>query len=899
MDGKSLNKVNPGQTIVIDPWTVNPAFSGFNSAYDVDYDNQGNVYIYGGQGGATFQFEEMKFNSSGVPQWVYTANPYTQQCYGDFVVDHLSGSSYLAEGYNASGPRLIKVNASGVAVSTYPGNPAIQEFWRMSFNPCTKRLTLGGGGNVTQQGFLIDTTFAGATPVNLFATGTTNNDIVSLACDNGGNTYMTTAGGSFTNELFRLPSASLAPFVYSVSDNYSFIEANSVNYVNNNSSWVCNAMNGMAHSGQYLYTYDGALLQRWNPLTGTVINTVQVTNTSYTWGGVAADACNRIFVGTQNSVIQYDTSFNVVATFPTSGHVYDVALGNNNLMYACGNGFLASFQLSGTACLGASTLTATGSVSGSCASVLSATVLVSGGVAPYTYSWNPGGYTTQTVNPIAPGTYTVSVTDASCIPLNTTTTVVATAAGPTVSIASHTDLLCNGGSTGSVTLSVSGGTTPYTYSWSPSGGTSITASGLAAGTYTCTITDAGGCVQTKTATITQPLVITASSTSVSTACGLSTGSANATASGGTGSLTYSWSPSGGNAANASNLTAGVYTCTVTDANGCIQTTSVTVNSIGGPTVTLSSQTNPLCNGNSTGSATVNASGGTVPYTYSWSPSGGNTATASGLVAGIYTCIITDAGGCVQSQTVLITQPAVLNLSMSTQVLCGKNNGQASASPSGGSPVYTYSWTPSGATTASISGLPSGTYSCTLTDANGCTKTSGIAVMSDTNALATISHDTTIILGNKTPLLVTGNGTYSWTPSSSLSCSTCPNPIATPESTTQYCAMVLDNFGCIDKVCVNVIVDLQCGSLFIPNIFTPNGDGENDLFVVQAPGMNTFSIDIFDRWGVKLFHSNYSLTSWDGRDLTGISVTSGVYFYVVKATCGNTSYDRNGTVELLR
>ncbi|HXC06433.1 MAG TPA: gliding motility-associated C-terminal domain-containing protein, partial [Bacteroidia bacterium] len=590
----------------------------------------------------------------------------------------------------------------------------------------------------------------------------------------------------------------------------------------------------------------------------------------------------------------------------------------------------------------------------------SATVTASGGTGALTYSWTPSGGSAATAGGLAPGTYTCTITDANGCSKPVTTTITTNTA-PTVSVASHTNLLCNGSSTGNATLSVSGGTTPYTFSWSPTGGNAISVSGLGAGTYTCTISDAGGCVQTQTVTITQPTAIAASSTSVSATCGSSNGSATATGSGGTGTWTYSWSPSGGNTSQATNLSAGIYTCTITDANGCSQTTSVAVNNSGGQTVTLSAQTNPLCNGSSTGSATVavsggtspytyswspsggtgatatglsagtytcivkdasgciqtqlvtitqppvltasatgigvqcngladgtaivNATGGTSPYTYSWSPSGGNAATASGLTAGIYTCIIADAGGCLQAQTVTITQPALLSMTLSTQVLCGKNNGQASASPSGGSPAYTYSWTPSGATTSTVSGLTSGTYSCTVTDANGCTKSSGITVLSDTNTLVTVSHDTTLIYGNSILLQVNGTGTYSWSPSSSLSCSTCPNPIASPISTTEYCAIGLDNFGCRDTACVKVMVDFECGTIYVPNYFSPNSDGMNDFECVYGKCIETLDFAIYDRWGEKVFETNDMAVCWDGI-FRGQPMNTAVFVYYLKATLAN-------------
>ncbi|MBN8861270.1 MAG: SprB repeat-containing protein, partial [Sphingobacteriales bacterium] len=241
----------------------------------------------------------------------------------------------------------------------------------------------------------------------------------------------------------------------------------------------------------------------------------------------------------------------------------------------------------------------------------------------------------------------------------------------TSGISSQINVSCSGGSNGSATVSASGGAAPYTYSWAPSGGTAATATGLAAGSYTVTITDNIGCTKTQTVNITQPAAITSSIVSqTNIACnGGSTGAATITASGGTGTLTYNWTPgnpTGDGTASVSGLPAGTWTCTITDANSCTKTQSVTITQPSVITSSVSSQTNVSCNGGSNGSATITASGGTGPYIYSWAPSGGTAATATGLAAGPYTVTITDANACTKTQSVTITQPAVITSGVSSQ-----------------------------------------------------------------------------------------------------------------------------------------------------------------------------------------------------------------------------------------
>ncbi|MFC1224796.1 MBG domain-containing protein [Pedobacter sp. BG31] len=342
----------------------------------------------------------------------------------------------------------------------------------------------------------------------------------------------------------------------------------------------------------------------------------------------------------------------------------------------------------------------------------------------------------------------------------------------TSSVTSQTNVACNGGSNGSATISVSGGTPGYTYSWSPSGGTAATATGLSAGTYTCTITDANGLTKTQNVTITQPTAITATTSQTNVACnGASNGSASVTAAGGAGGYTYSWSPSGGTAATATGLSAGTYTCTITDANNCQIIKTFTITQPTAITATTS-QTNVACNGASNGSASVTASGGAGGYTYSWSPSGGTAATATGLSAGTYTCTITDANNCQIIKTFTITQPTAITATTSqTNVACnGASNGSASVTASGGAGGYTYSWSPSGGTSATATGLSAGTYTCTITDANNCQIIKTFTITQPTAITATTSQTNVACNGasNGSASVTAAGGaggyTYSWSPS---------------------------------------------------------------------------------------------------------------------------------------
>lgn len=351
----------------------------------------------------------------------------------------------------------------------------------------------------------------------------------------------------------------------------------------------------------------------------------------------------------------------------------------------------------------------------------SASVTVSGGVSPYTYSWSPSGGTDATASNLCAGTYTVTINDATgCNSATQSFTLTSSASSLSIT-GTPTGPSCNGGCNGSISTTVTGGTSPYTFSWSPSG-SGQNPTGLCAGTYSVTVTDAAGCTGTQTFTVTQPTALTATNTQTNVTCnGQCNGSATVTPSGGTSPYSYSWAPSGGTNATATGLCAGSYTCTVTDANGCITTSSVTITQPTAITLTTSSM-QATC-GNANGSASVTASGGTPGYSYSWNTTPvQTTATASGLLAGSYVVTVTDLNGCTATASVAVTNSSAptATITASTNVSCNPMcNGEATVSGTGGTPPYTYSWAPSGGTGPSATGLCAGTYTATLTDANGC------------------------------------------------------------------------------------------------------------------------------------------------------------------------------------
>ncbi|MFI5150108.1 MAG: PKD domain-containing protein [Bacteroidia bacterium] len=297
------------------------------------------------------------------------------------------------------------------------------------------------------------------------------------------------------------------------------------------------------------------------------------------------------------------------------------------------------------------------------------------------------------------------------------------------------------------------------------------------------------------------ITVTVSSTS-SCAAG-NTATANVT--GGNPPYTYSWTGTAQTTQTVTGLAAGTYTVTVKDNSTCNSGTAVVTIPPGVGVGTTVASTNPLCNGQANGTATVTATGGVAPYTYSWSPAPGagqGTSTASALAPGTYVCSISDAGGCTGTSTVTITQPPAMTLTTTVDPpICIGQSAPLTATGSGGTPAYTYSWTNAGnPVTSPVSPVVTTTYTVTVTDSKGCVSAPQTDIVKVNPPLAiTVTGTASVCGGGSTPLNANatgGNGsyTYSWTPPTGLSSTTISNPNASPTVTTTYTVAVADNCG---------------------------------------------------------------------------------------------------------
>ncbi|NJN77014.1 MAG: T9SS type B sorting domain-containing protein [Saprospiraceae bacterium] len=585
--------------------------------------------------------------------------------------------------------------------------------------------------------------------------------------------------------------------------------------------------------------------------------------------------------------------------------------------------------------------------------------IVSGGTATYTYVWNNGQTTASAIN-VNAGTHNVTVTDANgCIVINSISLNEPTAiAATTIATSDYNGyhVSCNNDNDGTATVTVSGGIPNYTYLWN-NGQTTISATNLNSGIATVTITDDNACTLIDTIILTEPTpfvistVVTSNYNGADISCfGFNDGSVVANALGGTGNYVYQWNTVSTDSF-ATNLIAGMYHVTVSDANGCTELDSIIINNP--PQLsTVLILTNPVCDGSV--NAMAMTSGGTGNYNYQWNTASNDTLnTINNLFTGTYTVTILDANNCqIQSSiTVTTLDTLTVNIGNDTTLCVDETLTLDATTPD----IINYQWQ-DGSTNATFTVTANGLYHVLITNTQGCTTTDSIVIdyfaPSLSNGLpidTIICADTDWLMdatvpngvqyqwqdGSTNPTFrVINAGNYSVTITNSDGCTIdystivsvqnlpenalylptdtimCEgNPItlnATTEFATDYIwqgesAFYAQNLPHDSTFIVtypgfyNVNIANYCGSFtqfievaeedcgcypYIPNAFTPNNDGRNDDFQIYANCiLQDFEMNIYDRYGGRVFISNNIDDKWDGTT-RGQKVHNGVYVWTI-------------------
>jgi len=516
-----------------------------------------------------------------------------------------------------------------------------------------------------------------------------------------------------------------------------------------------------------------------------------------------------------------------------------------------------------------------------------------GGVPPYSYSWVPDVSNTSSAKNLPSGTYIVTVHDANqCYKVLNIDLPDSSDLEASISIVK--EVSCFGGSDGAATVTVSGGISPYNYSWSNAGGNTTGNNNLAAGNNTVTVMDAKGCKAIATAMIPQPAALASIIRIQNTFCGIDNGTASIEVTGGTSPYQYTWSPGSSTNTFINNLAPGQYSVMIKDNNGCIKTDTVNIAS-SSPIQLQLSHTNVLCHGEKTGTATAFVTGGTPPYNFQWTNNTEifNENPVINVGSGTYNLKLQDTAGCSVTASVTITEPEVLNINITTEhSYCKLSNGSATAAVSGGTSPYTFLWVPYSNTTETLNKVPPGDYQLTVADQNNCRASIVATIVNDEPKPIFLGDDTTLCPGNHIILSPGSYASYKWQDNSGFANYTVISP-------GTYTVEVVDDRNCIIRDTIKIVSD--CGFIFFPNAFTPNGDYQNDNFgpLGYLSTVKDYTLLIYNRHGQLVFKSTDPFKKWDGKMSDG-TILAGTYVWLATySNKGKKDILQKGTVTVIR
>lgn len=533
---------------------------------------------------------------------------------------------------------------------------------------------------------------------------------------------------------------------------------------------------------------------------------------------------------------------------------------------------------------------------------------VSGGTPGYTYQWT-GNLTTNPIVNVPSGIYSLTVTDTNGCVINTNVSISDIGA-PVISFF-NTGVNCLGECLGTSTATISG-TGPFSYLWS-NGDTTNMLDSLCAGPVTLTVVDsANGCVAIDSTTIFQDTLLTLSVDSIDNSfCdSICNGQAMVTVTGLFSSLSYTWS-NGDTTSTIDSLCGGVYTVTVVDSLGCSGVDSITINDMPPLAMSIDSVYDAGCANATDGAIDILVTGGTPGYTFSWTGPNGFTDTTqnvSNLAVGQYFVTVTDTLGCMVMDSAIVIGGDSLRVNVNDTSICDNfPSVNLNATVTGANGTISYFWADSSGDTISTGNpisipTPADTSIYTIVVLDGqCFATDTFTI----NILAAPDVDAgpaqTVIVGDAvklggSPTTTWGGSTFLWTPNYNLNNNLIANPTATPEVTTTYMVEVFNLLGCgsFDTVTITAINDLE-----IFSGFTPNGDGDNDTWnlpmLEKYPNVN---VDVYNRWGEQLFHSEGYDVPWDGK-YKNEDLPVGTYYYVIDVKDGDFPEPFSGPLTIMR
>ncbi|WP_297338243.1 T9SS type B sorting domain-containing protein [Algoriphagus sp.] len=540
---------------------------------------------------------------------------------------------------------------------------------------------------------------------------------------------------------------------------------------------------------------------------------------------------------------------------------------------------------------------------------------VTGGVAPYTYKWNTGA-TSKDISNLSAGNYEVIISDSQGCSFFGSYSL--TAVNPLEITGSTLPPLCNSAD-GSISLSVSGGTAPFSYSWNTGASSSILEN-LSAGTYTVVVTDANGCSVSNSYSLWDSSDLKVEGVVEDASCqGNPDGRIELSVSGGAAPYTFDWLH-GSSDSNLTELEPGDYEVTVQDAKGCQQIQSFTVGAKTSLKATVLSQQNPSCFGASDGQAELEVSGAIGEIKVIWSDGVEGPLKRTDLKAGSYLVQILDENSCTLNQSLNITNPVPIQARISTvfETDCelGLVKGKAVLTIIGGKEPYKINWNTGDKDLREIPVYQSGILQVSITDHAGCQAESSINLdmpAQSTNRARVLDFEYRKVEFSNEPKVLVGEelefiseiseDLRDWTwdfGDGIVSNERNPVHVFDQEGEFQVTLTAFDPLGCPISEVNAVLVTNEEAMMVVPNAFTPNGDALNDTFIPKMKSVNTFSLEIFNMWGEKLFiTTDMESKGWDGT-YQGKLVQPGNYVYrIFYSDLKGQEFTLSGGVTLVR